>query len=61
MIRLPVSPTNGLDNESAVNAFQVKSISEERFVRKIGILDDMTMDEITTAIALCIGYSPQIS
>jgi mRNA interferase MazF len=60
MIHLPADATNGLDNDSAANAFQVKSVSEERFIRKIGILDDPTLDEITTAIALCIGYSPPI-
>src|SRR5688500_15070586 len=58
MIRLPANPTTGLDNESAANAFQVKSLSEERFVRKIGVLDNVIVDEITTAIALCIGYNP---
>jgi mRNA interferase MazF len=38
MIHLSVSPTNGLDNESAVNAFQVKSLSEERLLEKSACL-----------------------
>jgi mRNA interferase MazF len=60
MIYLPASSANGLANDSAANAFQIKSISEDRFVRKIGLLDTVVMDDITTAVALCIGYNPQI-
>jgi mRNA interferase MazF len=60
MIYLPVTPTNGLSNDSAANAFQIKSVSEDRFVRKIGLLDPAFVDDITTAIALCIGYNPSL-
>lgn len=36
----------GLDNPSAVNCFQIKSFSTERFKRKIGQIDDKTLFEI---------------
>jgi len=58
MIPLPATPANGLDKDSAANTFQVKSVSEERFVRKIGVLTSDEMDAITAAIAVCIGYNP---
>jgi mRNA interferase MazF len=57
MIQLLASSTNGLDKPSAANAFQVKSLSEERFIRKLGILETVEMNEIAAAIALCIGYN----
>jgi mRNA interferase MazF len=60
MIYLPASAFNGLVNDSAANAFQIKSISEDRFVRKIGSVDPAVMDDITTAVALCTGYNPQL-
>jgi mRNA interferase MazF len=58
MILLPATPANGLDKDSAANAYQLKSVSEDRFIRKIGVLTAGQMDEITEAIAVCIGYNP---
>ena len=58
MIHIPPNETNGLDKESAADAFQVKSLSRNRFVHKIGVLDEPKLDEIAAAVALCIGFSP---
>jgi len=58
MIPLVASPPNGLDKDSAANAFQVKSVSEDRFLKKLGIVTSDQLDEIVTAVALCIGFSP---
>lgn len=58
MVRLTPAVDNGLDKDSAANTYQTKSISEERFVRKIGILPDSVLDDITAAIAVCIGFNP---
>jgi mRNA interferase MazF len=48
---------NGLAKESAADAFQVKSLSTRRFQRRLGRVADVQLDEISAAIALCIGYS----
>src|ERR1700722_10511857 len=37
-VRLQVSPTNGLTKDSGADAFQVKSVSESRFVRSVGLI-----------------------
>jgi mRNA interferase MazF len=58
MVRLPPDSTNGLSKESAADAFQVKSLSLNRFQRRLGALTDDQIDEIAAAVALCIGYSP---
>ncbi len=58
MIKIIPSSSNHLDNESAANAFQIKSLSEERFVRKLGILSSQELSDIADAVAVCIGYNP---
>jgi mRNA-degrading endonuclease toxin of MazEF toxin-antitoxin module len=45
---------NGLSKDSGADAFQVKSVSETRFVRKLGEVTDAQIDEIA-AIALYVG------
>ncbi len=54
-VSLPATASNGLSKDSAADAFQVKSVSETRFVRRLGNVADAQIDEIATAIALCVG------
>lgn len=58
MVRLNATIVNGLDNDSTANAFQVRSLSENRFMRQLGVLTADELDEIAAAIAVCIGYQP---
>lgn len=58
MIHLLATTDNGLDNDSAANTYQIKSLSEERFVRKLGVLPDNLVGDIAAAIAVCIGFNP---
>lgn len=55
-VHLRVTPTNGLTKESGADAFQVKSVSVERFMTKLGVLHDGEMESIAAAISLCVGY-----
>jgi mRNA interferase MazF len=61
MIRIPhlLLRDTGLTKESAADAFQVKSVSLERFATELGRLRHELMLEITDAIALCVGFSPK--
>jgi mRNA interferase MazF len=52
---LPADATNGLDKDSAADAFQVKSVSLNRFVRKLGQITDAQVEAIAEAVALCVG------
>ena len=47
---------NGLDKDSIVDAAQVKCVSIQRFQRHIGSLPNATVDEITQALSLCVGF-----
>ena len=52
---IPSTPENGLTKDSAANAIQLKSIPEAHFIEKSGVLAEEQMEEITAAIAVCIG------
>jgi mRNA interferase MazF len=54
-VELPVSPTNGLSKDSGADTFQTKSVSESRFVRRLGSVTATQVDDIASAIALCVG------
>src|SRR5437899_11566550 len=45
-VHLPMSPTNGLTKDSGADAFQVKSVSENRFVRCPGLVTSTQLDDI---------------
>ena len=47
-VRIKRSRINNLDKESAADCLQIRSVSEDRFIRKIG---DVTPDEMADIIA----------
>jgi mRNA interferase MazF len=46
---------NGLKNESSADTFQVRSISEKRFVKKSGLLDPLVLEEINQALSISLA------
>ena len=50
MVRLEASPDSGLSKISAADSFQVRSLSEQRFVRRLGSLAPEIMDEIARGL-----------
>jgi mRNA interferase MazF len=54
-VKIAASTTSGLSKDSGADAFQTKSLSEHRFVQKLGELTVHEMDAIANAIALCVG------
>lgn len=57
-VHLPATQSNGLRKDSGADAFQVKSVSLERFQRHIGALTSGEVEAIAGAVALCVGYNP---
>jgi mRNA interferase MazF len=55
MVRLESAPESGLDKPSAADAFQMRSVAQERFVRRLGKLSDTMMQEITRALAIVLS------
>ncbi len=54
MIKLKPNNNNKLSKESSADCFQIRSIAEERCVKKIGVLDSLTMDNIRQALAMVL-------
>jgi mRNA interferase MazF len=52
---ISASAATGLVKDSGADAFQVKSVSANRFVRRIGMVTRDQMEEIAAAIALSVG------
>jgi mRNA interferase MazF len=51
MVRIEPAKQNGLSKPSAADAFQVRSLSQQRFVKKLGSVTERQMEEITEALA----------
>lgn len=50
MVQLTPNAQNGLSKESAADCFQVRSLSQERLVMKLGSVDANTLDDIKEAL-----------
>jgi mRNA interferase MazF len=46
---------NGLSKDSGADAFQAKSVSLDRFVRLLGTVSIVQVDDVASAVALCVG------
>jgi mRNA-degrading endonuclease toxin of MazEF toxin-antitoxin module len=56
MMPVAANAATGLDHESFADAFQVKSVAVERFIRQRGVLSQREMDELAEIVAYCIGH-----
>jgi mRNA interferase MazF len=54
-VHLPATKDNGLAKDSGADAFQVKSVSESRFLDKLGELTGGQLDDVAAAVAACVG------
>ena len=55
MIRLEPDVDNGLDKPSAADTFQVRSVAQERFVRRLGRLSASAMQKIAQGLAVVLS------
>lgn len=51
MIKLEPNLKNGLTKDSSADCFQVRSVSQERFVKKLGNISVVIMDEIKIGLS----------
>jgi mRNA interferase MazF len=56
---IPIAPDaqNGLAKPSTADAFQIRSVSQERFVQPIGALNNGQLKQILKAIQIVIGVA----
>jgi mRNA interferase MazF len=55
LVRLDPNADNGLGKTSAADAFQVRSVAQQRFVRRIGALDPDAMRRISEALVIVLN------
>ena len=56
LVRIDPDQQNGLDKSSAADAFQVRSLSVERFVHCIGKVNSETLSAILEAVQIVLGF-----
>jgi len=55
MVKIISSRQNGLTKESAVDCFQIRSVSIERLTTQIGSVESNIMTQVQEAVSLVIG------
>jgi mRNA interferase MazF len=50
MVKVDPSQQNGLSKISSIDCFQIRSVSENRFLTKLGEIDKMTQEKIKFAL-----------
>lgn len=55
MVAVLPDKKNGLAKPSAADAFQIRSVSQERFVQRIGALKIEQIEQIINAVKIVIG------
>ena len=54
MVRVDPDGENHLEKASAADAFQVRSVSQQRFIRRVGKLADPKLNAVTNALAVVL-------
>jgi mRNA interferase MazF len=54
-VPVETTPENGLSKKSSADTYQVRSISEKRLVRRLGILSDQVMERVGDGLALSLA------
>lgn len=55
-VKIESDEENGLTKTSAVDALQIRGVDIQRFVKKLGSVENTVIEEIVTAIAAVIEY-----
>ncbi len=50
MVKIAPNKINGLSKDSAADCFQIRSLSQERLIKKIGSIDNDLLDDIKTGL-----------
>ena len=50
MIKIEANKNNGLSKTSSIDCFQIRSVAEGRFLKRIGTIDNSLLNEIKKAL-----------
>ena len=57
MVKLDPTSENGLSKPSAADTFQIRSVSQERFVERVGKVSEGQLGRVLEGIGIVIGLS----
>ena len=57
MIQIEPTQENNLSKSSAVDTFQVRSVSQQRLIKQVGTVSDEIIKEITNALAMVLNIN----
>jgi mRNA interferase MazF len=60
MIQLIATPETGLERDSAANVLQVRSVSTDRMVRRLGQVSPAQLQEILAGLVVCVEYEQAV-
>jgi len=55
LVFIPPGEQNGLEKPSGADAFQIRSVSQDRFIRLIGSLQTEQLHQVIDAIKIVVG------
>lgn len=56
MVYLEANLGNGLTKPSAVDTFQIRSVSETRLIKQLGTLSEAEIALVAQALAIVLGF-----
>jgi len=56
LVKISPDVSNGLTQDSAVDTLQIRCVDVRRFVRKMGFVSAILMEDIAAAIAIVVEY-----
>lgn len=59
MIKIEPNSKNGLTKNSSADCFQVRSVSQDRFTKRLGKLSDSIMGEIRIALSKVLSIDSE--
>jgi mRNA interferase MazF len=54
MVRVDPDTENGLSKSSTADTFQIRPVSLDRFLERLGVLPEALTDQIAEAVAICV-------
>ena len=59
MVKIIPNQINGLAKDSSADCFQIRSVSQDRFVRKIGKVSESIMDDIRLGLSKVLSIDTE--
>jgi len=56
LVKISPEASNGLTHDSAVDTLQIRGVDIRRFVRKMGFVSPIVMEDIAAAVAIVVEY-----